>query len=209
MRWHWKDIPIVGDLLTLPNACIVIVITACANMLQARIEPNESGEAAAEAQAASEAAEVKLQDDLEYRETSEMVSEELAFSILTRVKDKAKQQKARDFFNRVFLDVGKLSSIEKSVKKIEARVTNNEVKLINNKVTKKAVGRAVQVLGGTVLAIYYHYYDGGWALVRKLVGVPIVSALFVYMTSRADMCESVCESANGRFRVTPRWRAFS
>ena len=137
MRWHWKDIPIVGDLLTLPNACIVIVITACANMLQARIEPNESGEAAA-----------------------------------------------------------------------EARVTNNEVKLRNNKVTKKAVGRAVQVLGGTVLAIYYHYYDGGWALVRKLVGVPIVSALFVYMTSRADMCESVCESANGRFRVTPRWRAF-
>ena len=134
MRWHWKDIPIVGDLLTLPNACIVIVITACANMLQARIEPNESGEAAA-----------------------------------------------------------------------EARVTNNEVKLRNNKVTKKAVGRAVQVLGGTVVAIYY---DGGWALVRKLVGVPIVSALFVYMTSRADMCESVCESANNRFRVTPRWRAF-
>ena len=101
MRWHWKDIPIVGDLLTLPNACIVIVITACANMLQARIEPNESGEAAAEAQAASEAAEANLQDDLEYRETSEMVSEELAFSILTRVKDKAKQQKAKDFFNRI------------------------------------------------------------------------------------------------------------
>ena len=187
MRWHWKDIPIVGDLLTLPNACIVIVITACANMLQARIEPNESGEAAAEAQAASEAAEAKLQDDLEYRETSEMVSEELAFSILTRVKDKAKQQKARDFFNRVFLDVGKLSSIEKSVKKIEARVTNNEVKLRNNKVTKKAVGRAVQVLGGTVLAIYYY---GGWALVTKLVGLPIVSALFAYITSRADQCES-------------------
>ena len=146
-------------------------------------------------------AEAKLQDDLEYRETSEMVSEQLTF----RVKDKAKQQKAKDFFNRVFLDVGKISSIEKSVKKIEARVTNNEVKLINNKVTKKAVGRAVQVLGGTVLAIYYY---GGWALVTKQVGLPIVSALFVYMTSRADMCESVCESANGRFRVTPRWRAF-
>ena len=187
MRWHWKDVPIVGDLLTLPNACIVIVITACANMLQARIEPNESGEAAAEAQAASEAAEAKLQDDLEYRETSEMVSEELAFSILTRVKDKAKQQKAKDFFNRVFLDVGKITSIEKSVKKIEARVTNNEVKLRNNKVTKKAVGRAVQVLGGTVLAIYYY---GGWALVTKLVGLPIVSALFAYITSRADQCES-------------------
>ena len=58
-----------------------------------------------------------------------MVSEQLTF----RVKDKAKQQKAKDFFNRVFLDVGKISSIEKSVKKIEARVTNNEVKLINNK----------------------------------------------------------------------------
>ena len=187
MRWHWKDIPIVGDLLTLPNACIVIVITACANMLQARIEPNESGEAAAEAQAASEAAEANLQDDLEYRETSEMVSEELAFSILTRVKDKAKQQKAKDFFNRVFLDVGKISSIEKSVKKIEARVTNNEVKLRNNKVTKKAVGRAVQVLGGTVLAIYYY---GGWALVTKLVGLPIISALFMYMTYRVDLCES-------------------
>jgi len=152
---------------------------------------HESGEAAAEA------AEAKLQDDLEYRETSEMVSEELAFSILTRVKDKAKQQKAKDFFNSVFLDVRKISSIEKSVKKIEARVTNNEVKLMNNKVTKKAVGRAVQVLGGTVLAIYYY---GGWALVTKLVGLPIVSALFVYMTSRADLCESVCESANGRFR---------
>ena len=157
---------------------------------------HESGEAAAEA------AEAKLQDDLEYRETSEMVSEQLTF----RVKDKAKQQKAKDFFNSVFLDVRKISSIEKSVKKIEARVTNNEVKLMNNKVTKKAVGRAVQVLGGTVLAIYYY---GGWALVTKMVRLPIVSALFVYMTSRADLCESVCESANGRFRVTPRWRAFS
>ena len=128
MRWHWKDIPIVGDLLTLPNACIVIVITACANMLQARIEPNESGEAAA-----------------------------------------------------------------------EARVTNNEVKLRNNKVTKKAVGRAVQVLGGTVLAIYYY---GGWALVTKQVGLPIVSALFVYMTSRADMCESAVLFSRGRLVVT-------
>ena len=140
-----------------------------------------------EAQAASEAAEAKLQDDLEYRETSEMVSEELAFSILTRVKDKAKQQKAKDFFNRVFLDVGKITSIEKSVKKIEARVTNNEVKLRNNKVTKKAVGRAVQLLGGTVLAIYYY---GGWALVTKLAGFSIASALFAYITSRADQCES-------------------
>ena len=196
MRWHWKDVPIVGD-LTLPNACVAIVIAACANMLRARIEPNESGEAAAEAQAASEPAEAKLQDDLEYRETSAMVSEELAFSILTRVKDKAKQQKAKDFFNGAFLgvgkissiekSVGKISSIEKSVKKIEARVTNNEVKLRNNKVTKKAVGRAVQVLGGTVLALYYY---GGWALVTKQVGLPIVLALFVYMTSRADLCES-------------------
>ena len=201
MRWHWKDVPIVGDFLTLPNACVAIVIAACANMLRARIEPNESGEAAAEAQAASEPAEAKLQDDPEYRETSAMVSEELAFSILTRVKDKAKQQKAKDFFNGAFLgvgkissieksvekSVGKISSIEKSVKKIEARVTNNEVKLRNNKVTKKAVGRAVQVLGGTVLALYYY---GGWALVTKQVGLPIVLALFVYMTSRADLCES-------------------
>ena len=124
-----------------------------------------------------------------------MVSEQLTF----RVKDKAKQQKAKDFFNRVFLDVGKISSIEKSVKKIEARVTNNEVKLINNKVTKKAVGRAVQVLGGTVLASYYY---GGLALVTKQVGLPIVSALFVYMTSRADMCESAVLFSRGRLVVT-------
>ena len=101
---------------------------------------DESGAAAAAAEAAaaqaaskaaaSEAAHAKLQEDFENRETSKMVSEELA-GTLVRTTDETKKAKAKDFFNGVFLDVCKntadLSNLNTRVEEIATRVTTNEL----------------------------------------------------------------------------------
>ena len=169
----WRGIPILGGFLGLPNAVIGLGISAFVAMAGASvIMGDESGAAAAAteataARAASEAAaskaseaaaHAKLQEDFEYRQTSQVVSEELANNLISGFSvDLTKKAMVKDFFNGVFLDVRKnsadlsknsadLSNLNTRVEEIATRVTTSELVLVNNKLVKLAMTRAIQTL---------------------------------------------------------------
>ena len=160
---------------------------------------DESGAAAAAAEAAaaqavseaaaSKAAHAKLQEDFEYRETSQIVSEKLA----SRVTDETKKAMVKDFFNGVLLDVRKnsadLSNLNTRVEEIATRVTTTELVLVNNKVVKIAMTRAIQKLVCTGFANWV-LVDSWASLATKKIGYiiafHIAAFVLVSLTSRAD-----------------------
>ena len=216
----WRGIPILGGFLGLPNAVIGLGISAFVAMAGASvIMGDESGAAAAAteataARAASEAAaskaseaaaHAKLQEDFEYRQTSQVVSEELANNLISGFSvDLTKKAMVKDFFNGVFLDVRKnsadlsknsadLSNLNTRVEEIATRVTTSELVLVNNKLVKLAMTRPIQTLFCTGF-VNWLLVDSWASLATKKIGTiiacHIAASVLVFLTSRADQVAS-------------------
>ena len=206
----WRGTPILGGFLGLLNAVIGLGISAFVAMAGASvIMGDESGAAAAAteataARAASEAAvseaaaHAKLQEDFEYRQTSQVVSEELANNLFSGSSvDLTKKATVKDFFNVVFLDVRKnsadLSNLNTRVEEIATRVTTSELVLVNNKLVKLAMTRAIQTLFCTGF-VNWLLVDSWASLATKKIGTiiacHIAASVLVFLTSRADQVAS-------------------
>ena len=140
------------------------------------------GEAASE-EAASE--------DFKYRATSELVSEKLGNKLFSGSSEDPAM--AKDFFNDIFLGVRKnsadLSNLNTRVEEIATRVTTNELVLVNNKVVKIAMTRAIQKLVCTGFANWV-LVDSWASLATKKIGYitafHIAAFVLAFLTSRAD-----------------------
>jgi hypothetical protein len=204
-----KEIPILGDLLGLPNTVIAIGISAFAAMASASLlmggdSPGAAAAAkeATAAQAASEAAaaasEAAAHEDFKYRKTSELVSGQLANNLFSGFSvDQTNKATVTDFFNVVFLDVRKntadLSNLNTRVEEIATRTTTNELVLKNNDVVKTAMTRAIQMLMCTGF-VSWVLVDSWASLATKKIGTiiagNIAASVFVFLTSRADLVRS-------------------
>ena len=204
-----KEIPILGDLLGLPNTVIAIGISAFAAMASASLlmggdspgaaaAAKEATAARAASEAAAAASEAAAHEDFKYRKTSELVSGQLANNLFSGFSvDQTNKATVTDFFNVVFLDVRKntadLSNLNTRVEEIATRTTTNELVLKNNDVVKTAMTRAIQMLMCTGF-VSWVLVDSWASLATKKIGTiiagNIAASVFVFLTSRADLVRS-------------------
>ena len=218
-----KEIPILGDLLGLPNTVIAIGIPAFAAMASASLlmggdSPGAAAAAkeATAAQAASEAAaaasEAAAHEDFKYRKTSELVSGQLANNLFSGFSvDQTNKATVTDFFNVVFLDVRKnnadLSNLNTRVEEIATRTTTNELVLENNNlVVKTAMTRAIQTLAGTSFASWV-LVDSWASLATKkiatIIAFNIAAAMYVFLRTNADLVRTYERGGSHAYKVGP------
>jgi hypothetical protein len=217
-----KEIPILGDLLGLPNTVIAIGISAFAAMASASLlmggdSPGAAAAAkeATAAQAASEAAaaasEAAAHEDFKYRKTSELVSGQLANNLFSGFSvDQTNKATVTDFFNVVFLDVRKntadLSNLNTRVEEIATRTTTNELVLKNNDVVKTAMTRAIQMLMCTGF-VSWVLVDSWASLATKkiatIIAFNIAAAMYVFLRTNADLVRTYEAGGSHAYKVGP------
>ena len=218
-----KEIPILGDLLGLPNTVIAIGISAFAAMASASLlmggdspgaaaAAKEATAARAASEAAAAASEAAAHEDFKYRKTSELVSGQLANNLFSGFSvDQTNKATVTDFFNVVFLDVRKntadLSNLNTRVEEIATRTTTNELVLENNNlVVKTAMTRAIQMLMCTGF-VSWVLVDSWASLATKkiatIIAFNIAAAMLMFLRFNADLVRTYEAGESHAYKVGP------